>query len=88
MNEFAIVSEGVTDYAVLKSILFGWFKEQDAEPFLKPYQPDPTAEGESSWQEFGNWENVLKYLEEKKHRTHSNLQIFSSCRSTPINRST
>ena len=68
MNEFAIVSEGVTDYAVLKSILFGWFKEQDAEPFLKPYQPDPTAEGESSWQEFGNWENVLKYLEEKKHR--------------------
>jgi hypothetical protein len=35
---------------------------------LKPYQPDPTAEGESSWQEFGNWENVLKYLREKKHR--------------------
>lgn len=68
MNEFAIVSEGVTDYAVLKNILFGWFKGQDAEPFLKPYQPDPTAEGESSWQEFGNWENVLKYLGEKKHR--------------------
>jgi len=68
MNEFAIVSEGVTDYAVLKNILFGWFKGQDAEPFLKPYQPDPTAEGESSWQEFGNWENVIKYLREKKHR--------------------
>lgn len=68
MNEFAIASEGVTDYAVLKNILFGWFKEQGSEPFLKPYQPDPTAEGESSWQEFGNWENVLKYLREKKHR--------------------
>lgn len=68
MNEIAIVSEGVIDYAVLKNILFGWFKDQDPEPFLKPYQPDPTAEGESSWQEFGNWENVLKYLEEKKHR--------------------
>jgi hypothetical protein len=54
MNEFAIVSEGVTDYAVLKNILLGWFKGQDAEPFLKPYQPDPTAEGESSWQAFGN----------------------------------
>jgi hypothetical protein len=68
MNEFAIVSEGVTDYAVLKNILLGWFKDQDAEPFLKPYQPDPTAEGENAWQEFGNWENVLKYLREQKHR--------------------
>lgn len=68
MNEFAIVSEGVTDYAVLKNILLGWFKGQEAEPFLKPYQPDPNAEGESTWQEFGNWENVLKYLREKKHR--------------------
>jgi hypothetical protein len=68
MNEFAIVSEGVTDYAVLKNILLGWFKGQAAEPFLKPYQPDPTAEGDNAWQEFGNWENVLKYLAEKKHR--------------------
>lgn len=68
MNEFAVVSEGVTDYAVLKNILLGWFKEQDAEPFLKPYQPDPTADGESAWQQYGNWENVLRYLREKKHR--------------------
>jgi hypothetical protein len=68
MNGFAIVSEGVTDYAVLKNILLGWFKGQPAEPFLKPYQPDPTAEGESSWQQFGNWENVFRYLHEKKHR--------------------
>lgn len=68
MNEFAIVSEGVTDYAVLKNILFGWFKGQDAEPILNQYQPDLTAEDESSWQKYGNWENVLKYLGEKKHR--------------------
>ena len=68
MNEFAIVSEGVTDYAVLKNILLGWFRDQETEPFLKPYQPDPTAEGENAWQEFGNWENVLKYLREQKHR--------------------
>jgi hypothetical protein len=67
MNEFAIVSEGVTDYAVLKSILHGWFQDQDAEPFLKPYQPDPTATGGNAWQEFGNWENVLKYLRERKY---------------------
>tara|TARA_R110002049_G_scaffold199834_2_gene370294 strand:+ start:281 stop:961 length:681 start_codon:yes stop_codon:yes gene_type:complete len=68
MNEFAIVSEGVTDYWVLKNILIGWFKPQQAEPFLKPYQPDPDAEGNSSWQQFGNWENVLRYLREKRHR--------------------
>jgi hypothetical protein len=68
MNEFAVVSEGVTDYAVLKNILIGWFKDQSGEPFLKPYQPDPTATGESMWQKFGNWENVLRYLKEKKHR--------------------
>jgi hypothetical protein len=69
MNEFAIVSEGVTDYAVLQNILVGWFHNQrDTEPFLKPYQPDPTAEGESSWQEFGNWENVMRYLKEKKYQ--------------------
>jgi hypothetical protein len=68
MNEFAIVSEGFTDYAVLKNVLIGWFKDQDQEPILNPAQPNPTAEGESSWQQFGNWENVLRFLEEKKHR--------------------
>lgn len=68
MNEFAIVSEGNTDYAVLKNIILGWFKDQEPEPFLKPYQPDPTATGGNAWQQFGNWENVLKFLREKKHQ--------------------
>ncbi|MEQ1748977.1 MAG: hypothetical protein ABL974_06115, partial [Prosthecobacter sp.] len=68
MNEFAVVSEGVTDYAVLKNVLLGWFKNQNAEPFLKPYQPDPSADGQSSWQQHGTWENVIRYLKEKRHR--------------------
>jgi hypothetical protein len=68
MNEIAIVSEGVTDYAVLKNILLGWFKGQDQEPVLNAAQPDPNANGESSWQQYGNWENVLRLLNEKKHR--------------------
>jgi hypothetical protein len=68
MSGFAIVSEGRTDYAVIKNIVLGWFKDQDVEPFLKPYQPDATAEGQNAWQQFGNWENVLRYLREKKHR--------------------
>ncbi|WP_367874139.1 hypothetical protein [Luteolibacter sp. Populi] len=29
--------------------------------------PAHTAEGESAWQQFGNWENVFRYLEEKKY---------------------
>ncbi len=68
MNEFAVVSEGVTDFAVLKNILVGWFKGQPVEPALNPYQPDPNAAGESAWQQFGGWENVLHYLREKKYQ--------------------
>lgn len=68
MRGFAIVSEGVTDYSVLKNILIGWFKDQNKEPFVKGYQPDANAEGESTWQKFGNWENVFRYLSEKKYR--------------------
>lgn len=76
MNEFAIVSEGITDYAVLKNILFGWFKGQNAEPIFNQFQPDPTAAGESSWQQFGSWENVFKFLEEKKHRDALDFSEF------------
>lgn len=65
MTAFAIVSEGVTDFAVLKNILIGWFKDKQAEPILNQVQPDPTSTGESGW---GNWENVLCFLEAKKHR--------------------
>lgn len=67
MNEFAVVSEGVTDFHVLKNVLLGWFKDQNAEPFLKPYQPDPSADGQSTWQKHGTWENVIRYLKEKKY---------------------
>jgi len=67
MNEFAVVSEGVTDYQILRNVLIGWFKDQNAEPFLKPYQPDPNAEGQSQWQQHGTWENVTRYLREKKY---------------------
>jgi len=67
-NGFAIVSEGVTDYRVIRNVMIGFFKEQRAELILNPAQPDATANGESAWQQFGNWENVLRYLREKKHR--------------------
>lgn len=65
MTRFAVVSEGVTDFAVLKNILIGWFKDQDMEPALSQVQPDPTATGESAW---GNWENVLRFLRDGRYR--------------------
>ncbi len=68
MNEFSIVTEGVTDYAVLKNILNGWFRDQGAEPVLNAVQPDPNATGDSLGQVFGNWENVIQFLVAKKHR--------------------
>jgi hypothetical protein len=68
MNAFAIVTEGITDYEVLKNILLGWFRDQEIEPVFNLYQPNPTATGDNAWQQFGCWENVLKYLEQGKHR--------------------
>lgn len=68
MNEFAIATEGQTDYEVLKNILLGWFRDQEIEPVFNPFQPNPTATGDNAWQQYGGWENVLRYLEQGKHR--------------------
>jgi len=66
--DFALVCEGVTDYAVLKNILIGFFKGQPREPRFTQKQPDSDATGEVVWQQFGNWENVFRYLREGLHR--------------------
>lgn len=69
-NDFAIVSEGVTDYAVLKNILLGYFKGKGRDPRISQKQPsmDATMEGDPEWRKFGTWENVFRYLKEGKHR--------------------
>jgi hypothetical protein len=67
-SDFALVCEGVTDYAVLKNILIGFFKDQAREPRITQRQPDSDATGEAEWQQFGNWENVFRYLREGLHR--------------------
>ncbi len=66
--DFALVCEGVTDHAVLKNILLGYFKDQPREPRITQRQPDSDATGEAAWQQFGNWENVFRYLREGLHR--------------------
>ena len=60
MHDFALVTEGVTDHAVLKNILLGYFKNQ-REPAIHREQPDPQAELRS-----GGWTLVFQYLREKK----------------------
>src|SRR5258708_37103961 len=67
-SDFALVCEGVTDYAVLKKILLGFFKGQPRAPRLTQRQPDSDATGEAAWQQFGNWENVFRYLRQGLHR--------------------
>ncbi len=69
-HDFAIVSEGVTDHAVLKNILIGYFKEKGHSPRITPIQPltDATIEGNPEWTRFGTWENVFRFLREGRHR--------------------
>lgn len=67
-GDFALVCEGVTDHAVLKNILLGYFKDQPRTPRFAQRQPDSDATGEAAWQQFGNWENVFRYLREGLHR--------------------
>jgi hypothetical protein len=66
--DFTLVAEGVTDHAVLKTILRGFFKDQPREPRFSMSQPDRDATTENEWQRFGNWENVFRYLREGHHR--------------------
>ncbi len=66
--DFALVGEGVTDHVVLKNILRGYLKGQPREPAFTVRQPDRDATAEREWQQFGNWENVFRYLREGHHR--------------------
>ena len=68
-GDLAIVGEGVTDQAVLKTILLGYFKGvHPREPRIRSLQPDRDPPPGREWQEYGNWENVFRYLQEGRHR--------------------
>jgi hypothetical protein len=70
MHDFALVSEGPTDHAVLRNILIGYFKEQ-REPAIHREHPDPQAEAA-----YGGWTLLLHYLREKKFRQAFQLNKF------------
>ena len=52
MLKFGLISEGVTDNAVLENILIGYFNE-DISGYINHLQPPPSASG--------GWSRVLKY---------------------------
>src|SRR6266446_5973492 len=62
MGDFALVTEGISDHAILKNVLIGYFKEQ-REPVITFDFPDPQAAMHT-----GGWTLVLQYLREKKFR--------------------
>lgn len=55
---FAVISEGSTDYKVLRSILAGYFADENI--IVRPLQPNPATP------EIGNWAEVLKYCSSER----------------------
>ncbi len=62
MNDFALVTEGVSDHQVLRNVLLGYYKVQ-REPVITFEQPNPQAVMHT-----GGWTLVMQYLREKKYR--------------------
>jgi hypothetical protein len=70
MHDFALVTEGPTDHAILRNILIGFFQHQ-REPDVHREHPDPQAE-----KRYGGWTLVLRYLREKKYREAFQLNRY------------
>lgn len=70
MGDFALVTEGVSDHAVLKNVLIGYYKDQ-GEPVITFEFPDPQATLHT-----GGWTLVLRYLREKKFRQAFQLNEY------------
>lgn len=70
MHDFALVTEGPTDHAILNNILLGYFKRQ-REPAVHREHPDPQSEAS-----FGGWTLLFKYLRDKKFRQAFQLNRF------------
>lgn len=58
MISFALITEGITDQAVLESILYGYY---DEEPEVRPIQPARDVTDESRQRDFAGWEKVIEY---------------------------
>lgn len=59
MPSFGMITEGSTDLAVIENVIIGYF---GMEPDITQLQP-------KDLRSFGNWENVLKYLETEEFKS-------------------
>jgi hypothetical protein len=73
MASFALITEGITDQAVLENILTGLYGD-DVE--LNPLQPlrDATDASRAESNSFGGWEQVLEYC---RHEDFNELFMFN-----------
>jgi len=70
MDDFALVTEGATDQAVLENILLGYFQGQAREPVVNREHPNPQAPPT------GGWTLLLEYLKGKKFREAFQLNQY------------
>ncbi len=61
MQDFALVTEGVTDQAIIENLLIGYFQEAGREPDVNRAQPEPHDP-------HGGWSLVFRFLEQRKYR--------------------
>jgi hypothetical protein len=65
---FATVAEGSTDHPVLQNILLGFYKDQELESGdISPVRPLLDETGKQLPGSPGGWEQVLRWLEEKRY---------------------
>lgn len=72
MVAFALVTEGITDQAVLESILYGWFDDVEINP-LNPLRDATDAHRAAS---FSNWEKVLEYCQQDEFKASLQFNEF------------
>lgn len=70
MTSFALITEGITDQAVLENLLYGFYAE---EPDINPIQPIRDETDNARQGNFSNWEKVIE---------HCSMESFSDIFST------
>jgi hypothetical protein len=69
---FALVTEGITDQAVLENILYGWFDDVEINP-LNPLRDTTDTHRAAS---FSNWEKVLEYCQQDEFKASLQFNEF------------
>jgi hypothetical protein len=75
MPVFSIIGEGLTDHAVLKNILIGYWNDEEEDEisfrFNQPLYDETDANNNDASENFGGWYKVLEYCESEVFRNGS-----------------